>query len=299
MNQPRYSPPSPQTMQETQNSDDSLQLLLAQRTLYTKAKKYLVARVLGMFLIAILAPIIGSIWPGLAVACGAIAGAWIFLGRTWLTSKQKTNVDQAAAIQEQFDASIFDIPHILTRENSPSLEDIEKITGGRSVVKKLVRLEKLRDWYHFEADAKPSIAVAAAQRANVSYSDSLLRTTAKVWRGAIICWALVAVVMAFVLHMEVSDFVLVVALPLLPAFLDLVDFSRDYESASYIRRTTATEIEEAIEAPSSLTDDQLLIWQERIYELRRTTPLVPNVIYWLQRKSNESAMVQVVKRLSR
>lgn len=251
-----------------------------------------------MFLIAVVAPIIGSISPELAVACGALAGAWIFLGRTWLSSKQKKNVNRAAAIQEQFDASVFGMSHTLARENAPSLEDVEKITGGHSQVKQRAKIEKLRDWYHFEPTADPATAVAAAQRANVSYSDSLLRTTARVWKGAIICWALIAILAAFLLNVEVGDFVLAVLLPLLPAFLDLVEFTRDYESASYIRRATATEIEGAIEAPKSLTVDQLLIWQERIYELRRTTPLVPDLIYSLQRKSNESAMKRVAKKLS-
>lgn len=294
-----YHPPSPEQMRRTQNSDDALQLLVAQRTTYSRAKRYLTARLVGMLLIAILAPVAGAVWPTLAVFCGAVAGLWIFAGRTTLTARQVKLVDQAAALQERFDALVFAMPDRAAREHMPSLEDVSKLVGSRAEVKRAAQIEKLRDWYPFTPGADPRTSVAVCQRANVSYSDSLLRVTAKIWRLCLLAWALIAVAMSLALHATVETVLLIVVLPLLPAFLDIVEFTRNYDSASHIRRTTAGEIEDAIViGGTSPSAGQLLVWQERIYELRRTTPLVPDVIYWLQRKKNERAMEAVATQLT-
>jgi hypothetical protein len=285
-----YVPPSKAEMRQRQNTDDSLRLLVAQRTIYSTAKRYLTARLTGMLLIAIAAPIIGVTKPSLAVTCGAVAGAWIFLGRTSLTRRQNFHVDRGAAVQESFDLRVFGMPGNRGRENMPTLEDIAKLTGRKSDVRQAAAIEKLRDWYPLDTDATGAAAVAISQRANVSYSDSLLRTTAKVWWWLIGGWTILAIAFTLIADVDLSAFLLAVFLPLLPAFLDLVEFTQQYNSASHIRRMTAQEIEDAITSGQPIDPGQLQIWQERIYELRRSTPLVPDVIYWMARKANERAM---------
>ncbi len=295
-----YEPPTPEEMQGTQNGDPALQLLVAQRLTYTKAKRYLIARLVGMLLIAVVAPIAGAIWSNVAVLCGAAAGLWIFAGRTTLTTRQLNLIDQAAALQEKFDALVFAMPDRAEREHMPSLEDIDKLVGSRTEVKRSAQVEKLRDWYPFTPGSDPCTSVAACQRANVSYSDSLLRTTARIWRLCVLAWAVVALALSLALHASVADLLLIVALPLLPAFLDIVEFTRNYDSASHSRRTTAGEIEDVIvRGRATPSASQLLVWQERIYELRRTTPLVPDVVYWLHRKKNERAMNTVATQLTK
>lgn len=284
-----YEPPSAEVMSQRQDQPDALRLLVAQRKMYSIAKRFLTSRLVGMFLIAIVAPIAGFLWPDVAVACGAVAGAWIFFGRTFLNAQQETRVDRAAAIQERFDNHVFGMTVGGNREHGPSLEDIVKLSGDLTEVRREAQLEKLKKWYPFQAGADPATSVAIAQRANVSYSDSLLRTTARVWRFLIIGWGLIAIGISIAIGLSLETFLLVVLLPLLPAFLDLVEFSRGYESASHTRRNTAKAIEDTI-ASGSVEPERLLVWQERIYDLRRTTPLVPDVIYWLARKSNEKAM---------
>lgn len=292
-----YVPPFPSVMARRQDEPEALGLLVAQRKLYSIAKRFLNARLVGMFLIAIVAPIVGFVWPNVSVVCGAVAGAWIFLGRTLLSRQQQIRIDRAAAVQERFDSHVFGMSVSGNRENEPSLEDIAKLSGNSQEVRREAQLEKLRKWYPFESAARPVTAVAIAQRANVSYSDSLLRTTAKIWRCAIAGWGSVAIAVSFSIGLSLETFLLVVLLPLLPAFLDLVDFSRGYDTASHTRRGTATAIEDSINSGSVEASD-LLVWQERIYELRRTTPLVPDAIYWFSRKSNEAAMEAVAGSLA-
>jgi len=286
-------------MAATQNSDDALRLLVVQRLLYSRAKRYLTARLSGMFLIATAAPIVGGIKPNLAVVCGAIAGAWLFAGRTYLTSAQSRDIDRAAAVQEEFDTQVFGMPQMPSRENAPSLEDVERLAGPKSEVKQQARLEKVRDWYPLEAETNPVVAVAICQRANFSYSDALLRQTARAWRYGAVCWAAIAIILCLTLSASFETVLLIVVLPLLPAFLDLLDFLRAYESASHIRQTTAQEIEQAVRSPKPIDPSQLLVWQERTYELRRATPLVPDLIYNMARRSNERAMRSAAKKLAK
>jgi len=293
-----YTPPTSAVMAQRQDQPAALQLLVAQRKLYSIAKRFLTARLIGMFLIAIVAPIIGFIWPDVGVVCGAVAGAWIFFGRTFLNSQQQLRIDRAAAVQERFDNFVFGMSKDWNREHDPSLEDIAKLSGNRKEVRREAQLERLRRWYPFEEPARPATAVAIAQRANVSYSDSLLRTTAKIWRLLILGWGVIAVGVSIWIGLSLETFLLVVLLPLLPAFLDLVDFSKSYDTASHTRSGTASAIESAISS-GSVEPEKLLVWQERIYELRRTTPLVPNAIYWFSRKSNESAMEAAASNLAK
>lgn len=285
-----YSPPTQDEMRATQNSDRALQLLVAQRATYSVAKRFLAARLAGMIAIAIGAPLLGLIFPKVAVACAALAGVWIFLGRTSLAAQQDVRVSRGAAVQERFDATVFGMPNGRGREHMLSLEEVAKLAGSGSDMRRSARDEKLKDWYPLEPASDPATAVAICQRANVSYSDSLLRTTARVWRLSMAGWAGTIVTLSIVLHLSVENFLLVVVLPLLPSFLDLMDFSREYESASHVRRSTAQEIEQAITGSRPIDPGKLLAWQERIYELRRSTPLVPDVVYWAGRKANERAM---------
>ncbi|MFI2636989.1 S-4TM family putative pore-forming effector, partial [Streptomyces collinus] len=53
----QYEPPITSTMARQQNEIDSLRLLVAQRSLYAKAKRWMGGRWIGMSVIAIAAPI--------------------------------------------------------------------------------------------------------------------------------------------------------------------------------------------------------------------------------------------------
>ena len=54
----------------------------------------------------------------------------------------------------------------------------------------------------------------------------------------------------------------------------------------------ADDIEHAVRGTrdNPLNDEDLLVWQERLYSLRRSAPLVPDLIYARTRRKNEQAM---------
>jgi hypothetical protein len=62
--------------------------------------------------------------------------------------------------------------------------------------------------------------------------------------------------------------------------------------AGGVRRSMADDIERSVrgQAERELAPEDLLLWQDRLYELRRRSPQVPNLVYKRTRDRNEQAM---------
>ena len=295
-----YEPPASATIKERQNDPDALRLLIAQRRLYRKAKRWLGLRWIGMVIIGIAAPVVAIAWPTSAVVAGAIAGSWLFIGRTLLLWAQGSLTARAASVQEQFDFYVFQMPDSANRSTLPTLEDIADVAGPDDQIPATAAKEELIDWYPINTKNTGAVAVAIAQRANASYTDRLLRTTAIVWAIATAGWTLALIVLSVVLDVSLSTFILGVTLPVLPAFLDVVQYVNGVWRSAADRRALAQSIEERLGGDDGPVEGQdLLVWQERLFELRRSAPEIPDFLYKLRRKVNERAMHTAANQLSR
>ncbi len=294
-----YQPPTSEQIRGRQNDDESLRLLLAQRRLYSKAKFWLGTRWLGMIVIGIGAPVVSVIWPALAVVAGAAAGLWIFLGRTMLAARQRDLADRAAAVQERFDLHVFGMPNVAPRPSAPSPEEITLAAGGTSGLHDRATKQRLFDWYPIRSENVGAVSVAISQRANAAYTDRLLRKTGAVWAACALIWAVVLVVACVWVNLSFRDFLLGILLPVLPAALDVIEFMRIVRTSAHDREGLASAIQQRLIADSAAPEPgELQVWQDRLYELRRSTPLVPDHIYWLSRKRNEDAMHSAASELS-
>jgi hypothetical protein len=278
-------------MQARQNDGNALRLLIAQRRLYSKAKRWLALRWFGMLIIGLGAPVVSVIWPDLAVVSGAIAGLWIFLGQSVLINAQSVEVTRAAAVQEQFDFYVFAMPSSVDRSTLPSLEEIAAIAGPDSELRRTATDENLLDWYPIEANDPGILTVAISQRANASYSDRLLRTTAIVWTTVTVAWMIVLITASVAVDLSLITFLAGVLLPVLPSFLDVVRYVLGIRRAARDRGDLTRSIEGRMRSTDNAVEgNDLLVWQESMYDLRRSTPLVPNAIYKMRRVVNERVM---------
>lgn len=270
----------------------ALRLLLAQRRLYSRAKWWGFLRWIGFSIIGVAAPILTAVVPGAAVIVGAIAGVWIFLSRTWFSSVEQGLAAKAAEIQERFDQWVFDMPELVIRVPSASIEEIVKLIGDDRAAQADVDRERIKDWYPFDGRIDGAMSIAIAQRANAAYSERLLNANANVWLATTLAWSAVAVVTGVLVGLTFTQFLLGVALPLLPALLDVWDQFRLTKRAGEVRRAMADGIEKAVRGRSDqeLSPQDLLLWQDQTYELRRTSPQVPNLVYKRARDRNEQAM---------
>ncbi|ODR25044.1 S-4TM family putative pore-forming effector [Mycolicibacterium porcinum] len=293
-----YSPSTSAAMRERQNETLALRLLIAQRRLYRRAKRWLAMRWIGMVLIGIGAPVVAVVWSNLAVVSGAAAGAWLFIGRTLLVLLQNRITSQAAAVQEQFDFHVFGMPDSAVRSALPSREDVSALAGPDDQIRTVAAKEKLLDWYPIANSDERTLSVAVSQRANASYTDRLLRATAIVWAAAVVVWIAVLIVLVFLFHLSLSGFLLGVALPVLPAFLDVVQYVAGVWQSAADRRDLALAIEGRITAPGDpISGEELLVWQERLFELRRASPEIPDFLYSIRRSINERAMHSAARQL--
>ena len=293
-----YTPPSSDEIKAIQNVEGSIRLLLAQRRLYSKAKWYHSARMIGMAVIGIGAPIVSVLSPDLAVLAGAVAGLWIFLGRTWFLGRERLLTEQAAAVQERFDFRVFAMPELAPRKIAPSLEDIVLETANVTDLAQVANEQHLLDWYPVQPEDPGAVSVAISQRANAAYTDRLLRMTVNVWTTLAIIWAIALILLSIEMGLSLRDFLLGIFLPVLPGALDIMDFMRNIPVSARERAELAATIQRRLEEHRKpLEPAELLVWQDRLFELRRTAPLVPDTLYWLWRKTNETGMHAAAKAL--
>lgn len=293
-----YTPPASSVMLATQDTQEALRLLIAQRRLYRCAKRWLAFRWFGMAVIGVLAPIVSVLDPDTAVWAGAIAGLWLFLGRTLIELIQASTTVRAAAVQEQFDILVFGMPESLDRSALPTMEEIAKIAGSDESIEKVARKEKLLAWYPMVETDPGSISVAVSQRANAAYANQLMKTTAIVWSAVTTLWAVGIVAASVFSGLSLLTFIAGVLLPLLPAVLDIVQHVTGIWRSAKDRADLVGTIEERVRLSGAINAQDLLVWQNRLYELRRTAPEVPEFIYAIKRNANERTMHSVARQLS-
>ncbi|WP_156488640.1 S-4TM family putative pore-forming effector [Brachybacterium sp. sponge] len=290
-----YSPPTAHQIADAQNTDSNLRLLLAQRKLYSIAKVWSGIRGFGVGVVAIAAPILTAIWQEAALPMAAIAASWFVLNRLLFKHIEQRYVERAASAQEQFDTAIFGMPVIAVREPRLVPEEVRRLTGGRTQRRKLYSDESLKDWYPVRKDVDGGTAIAISQRANLVYAQTLLTKNATLWAALLIAWILVAFAIGIASKFDLLTFLLVVALPTLPPFLDAVDEWLRVRTAGKQRRAIANEIQDAISTDTPVPPDHLLTWQSQLFALRRDSPLVPDWLYWLLRSRTEDEMTEGAK----
>lgn len=294
-----YTPPSSASIAIRQNDDEALRMLLAQRRLYTRAKRWQGARWIGLLILGVAAPFISLLIPGSAVAVGAITGIWLFVGRTFLSVAEVRTMTKAAAVQEELDLYIFEMPETIERASRPTIEDIELLVRDKQGLRAAASGERLVDWYDVDPSHPGAETIAIAQRANASYTNRLIRTAVIVWAIVTVVWLAVLLTWGALSGLAFGLILLGVLFPVLPAVLDVADYLRSTWRAAQDRADLARTIESRLEAGEPIMGQELISWQTQLYDLRRTTPQVPDWLYKITRKRNEAAMHAASKRLRR
>src|SRR5699024_5079405 len=181
---------------------------------------------------------------------------------------------------------------IAVREPRLVPEEVRRLTSSRTRRRKRYSEESLKNWYPVRKDVDGGTAIAISQRANLVYAQTLLTKNAKLWVALLIVWFLVAVTIGIVSKFDLFTFLLVVALPTLPPFMDAVDEWLRIRTAGKQRRAIANEIQDAVSNYTTAPPDYLLTWQSQLFALRRDSPLVPDWLYRLLRSRTEDEMAE-------
>lgn len=270
---------------ENQNLDINIDKLLAQRRLYSNAKKvnYL------LIAITVLLPISISFftnftsfkiddknWIYVIYAIVAIIGEKI-LG-VYIDRCKKT----AASIQEDFDTTIFLLPeNELLNTRYIDLEIIHKYSKKDKLNSK--KVEKVSNWYSKEiSNIQTNIAILFCQRMNICYDQNIK----KKYSTLLVILSIITFSILFVFSMindfKLQKFLIEVIFPSMPLFMfTYKEFKTNLETVDNLQKLREI-IEDKLNSASindSINIEELRKIQDRIYQNRILSPLIPNFIY--------------------
>ena len=274
-------------IQERQNSEGSLDRLAAQRLLYQTAKTAENWRlVLVLFVAAVLLTglALGSV-PFSQGATMAILLSW-FIDQVVLARCSGRMKEEAAAIQEDFDCFVLDMPwpkHLgVARPTKDRVEELANKASRQGLARK-----QLADWYPCEGI--PMEAVAAClhcQRVNCRW-DSRLRGEWVWWvRFMVLALIVLGVAVGAIVGVTLAEVVLGVAagIRLLTwLFMEQRAQSVAQKRMQYLHGYLSRYETES--DPMTLCDVRLV--QAAIFEHRRTCPTVPDWFYRIKRTAYE------------
>ncbi len=273
-------------VRERQNRPRSLDRLVAQRWLYGQAKKAENWRLVSAVAVA------GLLLSGLAIeaelysqlATISILVLW-FLDQVVLIPSGDGKKEEAAAIREDFDCFVLDLPwpkH--SRRERPTNDRVKELVGmaGEPEAR-----NELVDWYG--RDDIPLEATEArlhCQRANCRWDGRLRREWICFVRSVAGGLAAVALIVAALAGMSLLKFVLVTAAGLRLAAWLLTEQRAQSTARSHMEKLHGF-LSRAAAPDGTLTLCDIRLLQASIFEHRRLGPLVPDWFYDLRRAGHE------------
>jgi hypothetical protein len=267
-----------------QRTPEAVELLRAYRHAYGTAKHWHTARLTGTVLVALAAPVVIVFAPWLEHPLGAIGGGWALLARLAIRPAQERATRFAVAVQELYDQRVLGLlpASALPRPAYEQIHD-QAQRGGQPDP----------DWYSVRPDVAPAAAALIAQRSSTVWSRRLHREWAVVLGSAAAGWTVLTVVIAAVRGATVSEFLIAVLLPMLPALLDATDLCQAHWRAGAERSGLETQLDQRLDQAAQgrlPTPEDLRALQDEINRQRLVQPSVPDLYYRLRRVSYETSM---------
>lgn len=281
---------------QLQNNDKAIQMLAAQRNIYSNAKRI---KSLITVLIVVFVPIFSLVAlrythlaPYSAIFSIAVLAINGILGILLTNMKAK-----AASIQELFDEYVLGIEtNDLIITQTDLTEDIEEY--GNAELKKRGK-QKLLDWYPKSLSSKTTNGLqVSAQKIN-SWWDYRLRNSYTIFMAILsVLIVLGLFVLGLIVDLKLSEFVLIVIVPAVPllqlAFSEIV---ANYQSA----KKASSNLAQANFLLKNLSlpniDTRVRALQDAIYLHRSSAPMILDFIYWVSRDKKEGLMKQIAKRM--
>jgi hypothetical protein len=221
-------------------------------------------------------PIIGAT-SGVFLLCLSIVGA----------ATEKNKVNNAAAIQEEFDTSIFQLPW-----NQSKTQRISPSEVARASLRH--KGNGLSDWYADTEEAPRPLDVLMCQRSNLGWGISMHRSWAIVAMSTALAVLIIAAIPCLLMNLSFSAALFGVYTPLIAVTKELLEIWRsNLESA--IRKEVAegraihmlTDSLDTGEMPSESDCREL---QDEILESRQSNAMIPDWYYRMRRGKDEEAM---------
>jgi hypothetical protein len=288
------SPAKGNQVAERQRSPEAAELRCTFRHAYSTARHWHAARLAGTVLVALAAPLVIVFAPSLEHPLGAIAGGWALAARLVLRPAQERATRFAVAVQELFDQQVLDLfPAAVPRP--PAYEQVHQQA-------RRCRSDPDPEWYSVQPSVEPAAAALIAQRSSTVWSRRLHREWALTMAAASAGWTLLTVTVAAIRGATVSQFLIAVLLPMLPALLDATDLCQAHWRAGAESSTLEDQLDQRLDQAARgrlPSPEDLRALQDEINRQRLAQPSVPDLYYRLRRSSYETSMRAAADRLAR
>jgi hypothetical protein len=225
--------------------------------------------------------------PDARTAIGLLGGIVTFLW-SWLGgAREKRKVKEAAAVQEQFDTYVYDLPW-----NDMAAERVDPIRIATAAGR--YRGNRTRDWYPPTDPVIRPLDILICQRSNLGWGAAVHQLYAAVLTGALLVLAGVGIGVAWLAHLTFVEALAAVALPLLAPGREIFDQIRANRESENTKRGTEAKISalwhQALAQVDRVQIADCRAVQDRIHGIRLSNAHVPDRIDALWRTRNESAM---------
>lgn len=273
-----------------QNSSESIDMLAAQRMMYSYAKR---ATGVGLSINLILMPTLTvlSIYNQDFAAYIATFSLLVLIYNALSFIYVKKRVKSAASVQELFDSSVLNIPlNPLIVDDADISEDIE--IWSRKYFKHHTDTS-LKDWYAPKLKKYNQLkATLTGQRIN-SWWDGTLRGTYSF--GLVLFLVIIpffVVILGLMQKLTLEAFILSVFVPIVPVIQTFItEYYKNYQASTNVARNLSRAKELLRKANNGTVQDaDIRALQDSIYNHRISAPLVFDWVYWISRKSNEITM---------
>ena len=279
-----------------QNEQRYLDLLAAQRQLYSNAKNLQGISVFIGVPAVVAWSVLVAISPKLTVYAGLWGIAATFLEILFFSRLQKKTQKRAAKVQQLFDCEVLQF-NWSNLNCGVRIEPEVIIEASNKFKKKNKKISALKDWYPPIVGELPIYqARIVCQRANVWWDSRLRRRYAR-WIVAILSVLTVSVfLIGLIGGLTLEKLLLAILLPLTPAFsLGLRQYNEHNEAADSLDRLREnSEVLISKTVKGKLTQQDLetesYSLQTQIYDNRRRSPLIFDWIYSRLKKEQEEQM---------
>ncbi len=270
-----------------QSLDVNIDRLLAQRRLYSNAKIKQYILIAITFIIPILIAFVAIFfnlkiddtnWVYTIYAVAAIFGEKIL--EIFIDRNKKT----AASIQEKFDTNVFDIPENKLLNSVFIDHDIVRKYSKRDK-RNLKKVSKVTNWYSTKIDClQTNIAILFCQRMNICYDQNIKKKyNILLILLSVITFAILLIV-SLINDFSLKIFLLKVILPSIPILnFTYKEINQNRESVDNLQ-ILREKIEAKLNSLSrnhTIEVSELRNIQDRIFNNRTLSPLIPDLIYKL------------------
>jgi len=268
-----------------QNKEEQLNMLAAQRYLYSSAKKLFQGRFWVAIFFAVLGPLLFSTDVWFAPYFGLFSLVYFLTDLFFLKRIEYNKRMEAAKIQELFDTVVLNLNwNQIVVGRRPILE---KIFEASECFKKHSCYKDLKNWYPVSV-CKLNIPLARilCQRTNIWWDSKLRRVFAYGLISFILVITLLVFLVALIMNMTIDKIILSLLLPVLPLYKvvlgQIVSQLKTAEDVECLREKADKIIEDSlslVDLDPQNTKSRCRTLQDEIFRHRRSSMPVPDRIY--------------------